>query len=129
MNLDVQNLKSLSEGVQEKHKNFVVSQVNEDCLRLAVNDGGIYPWHSHPNSDELFIVLQGELTVDFQDCESIILKPHDTLLIPSKTIHRTRAKGRTVNLCFEHADKDSPKDPSIRREQKFSFLICVNGKN
>ena len=107
MNLHVQNLKSLSEGGQEKHKNFIVSQVNEDCLRLAVNDGGIYPWHSHPNSDELFIVLEGELTIDFQDHESIVLKPNDTLLIPLKTIHRTRAKDRTVNLCFERVDADT----------------------
>ena len=65
MNLPV-NLKELSDIVNESHKNFIVSEINDSCLRLAVNEGE-YPWHYHSNSDELFIVLEGELTIEFQD--------------------------------------------------------------
>jgi len=41
------SLKQISDSAQEKHKNIIVSEVNESCLRLAVNEG-TFDWHSHP---------------------------------------------------------------------------------
>ena len=101
-----QNLKELSDAVTEGHKNFVVEEVNGSCLRLAVNEQD-FPWHFHSNSDELFLVLEGELTVEFRERESVTLRPNDTLLVPAAVIHRTCPKGRTVNLCFESTDADT----------------------
>ena len=102
----VKNLKSLCDEVSEKHKNFVVGEVNDSCLRLAVNEGE-FPWHHHSNSDELFIVLEGELSIEFHDKPSVILKPQDTFLVSKGIIHKTIAKGRTVNLCFEKTESDT----------------------
>ena len=101
MKLSHQDLKRLSDAVKEKHKNFVVSNMNDSSLRMAVNEDSICDWHSHPGSDELFIVLEGELLVEFKDNVSFLLKPMETLTVPSGAIHRTTAKERTVNLCFE----------------------------
>jgi mannose-6-phosphate isomerase-like protein (cupin superfamily) len=102
----IKNLKSLSDEVREMHKNFVVCEVNDSCLRLAVNEGE-FPWHYHSNSDELFIVLEGELSVEFHDKPAVTLKPQDTFLVTKGIIHKTIAKGRTVNLCFEKAESDT----------------------
>ena len=66
-----------------------------------------YPWHYHSRSDELFLVLEGELTVEFQDHEPITLKTNDTLVVPAGVVHKTEAHGRTVNLCFENTDADT----------------------
>ncbi|WP_082050341.1 cupin domain-containing protein [Risungbinella massiliensis] len=96
-----QHLDRLSEAITERHQNFIVNTVNESCLRLAVLDGE-YEWHYHPDSDELFIVLEGELWIDFQDKPSISLQPHEMITIPANEIHRTRSNMRTVNLCLEH---------------------------
>jgi len=95
------NLSELSHRMTEHYQNFVVNEVNESCLRLAVFTGE-YPWHRHPESDELFLVLEGELIIDFRDHESVILHPNDLFTIPAGRIHRTRSSQRTVNLCFEH---------------------------
>ncbi len=95
------NLKELSQQVTERHQNFVVNEVNESCLRLAVFTGE-YPWHRHPDADELFLVLEGELIIDLKDRESVTLHPNDIFTIPAGVIHRTRSLQRTVNLCFEH---------------------------
>jgi mannose-6-phosphate isomerase-like protein (cupin superfamily) len=100
------NLKKLSDTVNKSHENFIVSEINDSCLRLAVNKGE-YPWHYHSNSDELFIVLEGEMTIEFQDDPMVTLKPKDTFLIPKGKIHKTNANGRTVNLCFEKLEADS----------------------
>jgi mannose-6-phosphate isomerase-like protein (cupin superfamily) len=102
----IKNLKNISNDVHKIHENFIVSKINDSCLRLAVNEGE-YPWHYHSNSDELFIVLEGELTIEFQDNPFVILKPMDTFLVLKGLIHKTIANGRTVNLCFERLDSDS----------------------
>ncbi|EJS03152.1 cupin domain-containing protein [Bacillus mycoides] len=106
--METANLLELTKDIQEQHKNFVVSNVNNHCLRIAVFTGE-YDWHYHSNSDELFIVLEGELLIDFEDGETAVLKPNDSILIPACTIHRTRAFKRTVNLCFENIEADTIK--------------------
>ena len=102
----IKNLNNLSDNVTGPHDNFIVSEINDSCLRVAVNEGE-YPWHYHSNSDEFFIVLEGELIIEFHDEPMVTLKPKDTLLIPKGKIHKTKANGRTVNLCFEKLDSDS----------------------
>ena len=97
------NLLVLCQDITDQHKNFVVNTVNTSCLRLAVFTGE-YPWHFHPASDELFMVLEGELFIDLLDRETVVLKPNEIFTIPAGVIHRTRALQRTVNLCFEQSE-------------------------
>lgn len=104
LELEKINLQEITKDIKDQHVNFAVSNINNHCLRIAVFSGE-YKWHYHSNSDELFMVLEGELLIDFKDKDTAVLKPNDTLLIPAGTVHRTRAKQRTVNLCFE--DKDA----------------------
>ncbi|MCJ2148530.1 DUF4937 domain-containing protein [Bacillus sp. B19-2] len=100
------NLLELTKKVTEKHANFSVSEVNDHCMRIAVLEGE-YVWHFHPGSDELFIVLEGELLIDFQDRPTEVLKANDSLLIPKGVIHRTRAHVRSVNLCIEKTNAET----------------------
>ena len=96
------NLLKLSQNSTGEPTNFIVNTVNTSCLRLAVFTGE-YRWHFHPTSDELFMVLEGELFIDVQDQDTVALKPNEIFTIPAGVIHRTRAPQRTVNLCFEHS--------------------------
>lgn len=98
--METVNLIELTKDIKDQHKNFVVSNINSHCLRIAVFTGE-YDWHYHSNSDELLI--------DFEDGETAVLKPNDSILIPACKIHRTRALKRTVNLCFEHIEADTIK--------------------
>ncbi|WP_286174389.1 cupin domain-containing protein [Pseudomonas sp. ISL-88] len=68
---------------------------------------GEYDWHAHPESDELFIVLEGELHIDFENKETAILKANDSFLVPKGAVHRTRSYVRTVNLCIEHSHAET----------------------
>lgn len=86
--------------VTDSYLNIVINRVNSSCLRLAVFDE-VYRWHYHPKSDELFIVVDGCLAIDLEDGRELYLDPWQCVTIPAMTVHRTRAIGRTVNLCFE----------------------------
>jgi mannose-6-phosphate isomerase-like protein (cupin superfamily) len=98
--LHVVDLKAEGDNVTDSYRNVVINQVNGSCLRLAVLDGE-YRWHFHPKSDELFIVLEGCLAIDLEGGGELRLHPWQSVTIPAMTVHRTRAIGRTVNLCFE----------------------------
>ena len=98
--LHVVDLESEGRQITDSYRNMVINRVNDSCLRLAVFEGD-YRWHYHPQSDELFIVIEGCLAIDLEGGEELLLRPWQSVTIPAKTIHRTRAIGRTVNLCFE----------------------------
>jgi mannose-6-phosphate isomerase-like protein (cupin superfamily) len=98
--LEIVNLKEEGARVTDPYRNMVINRVNGSCLRLAVFDGE-YRWHYHPTSDELFIVVEGCLAIDLEGGRELRLRPWESVTIPAKTVHRTRAIGRTVNLCFE----------------------------
>jgi mannose-6-phosphate isomerase-like protein (cupin superfamily) len=98
--LEVVDLAAESAAVTESYKNMVMSRVNDSCLRLSVFEEE-YRWHYHPASDELFIVVAGCLAIDLEGGREIRLQPWQCVTIPAGVPHRTRALGRTTNLCFE----------------------------
>ena len=87
-------------AVQGDYRNQVLSRVNTSCLRLAVMTGE-YRWHRHPDADELFLIVEGRLEIDLAGGTTLSLDPWQSVVIPAGTVHRTRARGRTVNLTFE----------------------------
>ncbi len=104
--LQVIDLKEEGAKVADPYSNVVINRVNGSCLRLAVFDGE-YLWHYHPKSDELFIVVEGCLVIDLEDGREMRLRPWESVTIPAMTVHRTRAIGRTVNLCFEELSAET----------------------
>lgn len=85
------------------YENHPVAEVNDHVVRISIMTGA-FPWHHHPNSDEGFWVLEGELMIEFEG-EIVRLAPGKLLTIPKGIRHRTRPMGeRSVNLTFERAD-------------------------
>lgn len=99
------NLLHSASGVVKGPFNEKLLDANDHCLRLAVNQDSIYPWHRHNHTDEIFIVLEGQLRIEFEDNTALDLLPGEACCVKAGIIHRTHAIGRTVNLCIE-ADRD-----------------------
>ncbi|WP_028969114.1 cupin domain-containing protein [Sphingomonas sp. URHD0057] len=92
-----------SRSIAEDYHNRQVAAVNDHEIRMSVMTAG-FAWHSHPESDEVFLVIDGELVIEFQDRE-VILAAGDMLTVPKGVVHRTRPSGsRSVNLTFERRD-------------------------
>ena len=99
--LTVVDVAAEAAAVTADYRNQVLTRINTSCLRLAVMTGE-YPWHHHPDSDELFLIVEGRLEIDLDGGPTLCLDPWQSVVVPAGTVHRTRASGRTVNLCFEH---------------------------
>lgn len=98
--LQIVDLTAEAAGVAESYRNQVLTQVNDHCLRMGVISDQ-YPWHEHPRSDELFLVIEGTLEIELAGGRTLRLGPLQSVVIPAGTVHRTRGIGRTVNLCVE----------------------------
>lgn len=98
--LTVVDLAVEGKACTDPYRNIVVSSVNDHCLRLSSFEG-VYPWHAHPNSDEMFIVVEGELEIDLDDGRTLRLAPWQAVTLPAGVVHRTRAIGRVVNVTIE----------------------------
>jgi len=82
------------------YKNIPVALINDHIVRLSVMTEPFY-WHYHPNSDEIFLVVEGVLCIDLED-RTVELTPGLLFTIPANVRHRTWPKGdRSVNLTFE----------------------------
>ena len=82
--------------------NQTLTQVNDCVVRLGIVHGE-YHWHKHDREDECFIVLDGELIVDFEGRESVTLSKYRGVTVPKGVVHRTRAAQKTVILMVEGA--------------------------
>ena len=101
------NIIDFGKDILEHHYNDKVVSVNDHCLRIAINKDNTFPWHRHNRKDELFLVLEGNLRIEFGNGEFVDLFPNETYCVKSGIIHRTIAIGRTINLCFESDEEDT----------------------
>ena len=96
----------LSRAVAEAYRNVSLGPVNDHEIRMSVMTEP-FGWHRHPDSDESFLGVEGELIIEFPDRE-VVVKPGQLVTVPAGTLHRTRpAGGRSVNLTFERAGAET----------------------
>ena len=108
INLDVKfdQLERIDVGAEgaavEPWSNQTLTQVNDSVVRLGVIEGDFH-WHKHEAEDEFFLVVEGELHIDVEDAETIVLGVHQGVTIPRGVMHRPRAPERTVIVMVEPA--------------------------
>ncbi|KAA1014270.1 cupin domain-containing protein [Paraburkholderia panacisoli] len=97
------DVRAVAGCTREGYSNQVLTSVNDHDVHLSVMNEPYY-WHLHPNSDETFFVVEGVLSVDFED-GSVDLQAGQLLTVPAGMRHRTRPAGaRSVNLTVEKSD-------------------------
>ena len=82
--------------------NQTLTTVNDAVIRLGLIEGDFH-WHKHDDTDEFFLVLDGNLLIDLEDRETVSLEPHQGYTVPRGVVHRTRAPVRTSILMVEAA--------------------------
>ncbi len=93
----------LASGIEKEWVNFIAARVDDYVVRIVVQET-TSRWHHHPK-DELFLVLQGEYSIDLED-RTVELRQGQMFAVPKMVTHRTRALQRSVVVCFESAAND-----------------------
>jgi mannose-6-phosphate isomerase-like protein (cupin superfamily) len=96
----------ISRCISDAYHNQRIVSVNDHEIRMSVMTSA-FPWHRHPDSDETFFCVDGELVIELTD-RVVILRPGEFLTVPKGVRHRTRPGGdRSVNLTFEKLDSET----------------------
>lgn len=77
----------------------VVAEMNDYQFKLARLQGE-FVWHAHADTDETFIVLEGELSIEMRDGE-VRLGPGEMFVVPKGTEHRPVATRECCVLLVE----------------------------
>jgi mannose-6-phosphate isomerase-like protein (cupin superfamily) len=78
---------------------------------MVVKVEGEFVWHSHPDTDDLFLVLAGELSIDLPE-RTVTLGPGDLFVVPRGVEHRPRAARETHLLLIEPMGTPNTGDPA-----------------
>jgi mannose-6-phosphate isomerase-like protein (cupin superfamily) len=65
----------------------VIAEMNDYQFKL-VKIHGEFVWHSHQATDEVFLVLDGQMTIAFRD-GFVALDPGDMFVVPKGVEHKT----------------------------------------
>jgi mannose-6-phosphate isomerase-like protein (cupin superfamily) len=79
----------------------VVAQMNDVQFKLVRVEGD-FVWHSHADTDEAFVVLEGQLAIDFRDGR-VELRPGEMFVVPRGVEHKPFAAAETKIMLIEPA--------------------------
>lgn len=89
----------------------IVARYNDNEVRLVKVEGEFF-WHKHDETDELFLVLDGRLDIEFRD-RTVRLEPGELLVVPRGTEHRPCARnGEVKMLLMDPKDMPNTGDPA-----------------
>ena len=78
----------------------VVASYNDNDV-MVVKFQGEYPFHKHDNSDDFFLVIKGEVTMDYEGHNSVTFGPGEMVIVPAGIVHRPRAEFEAKVLLIE----------------------------
>ena len=93
------NLISKYKKITEHWSPKVVAEMNDYQFKLAKikND---FIWHSHEDTDETFIVIEGKIYIEFED-ETVELSEGEMLVVPKGKKHRPYADEEAKIMLIE----------------------------
>lgn len=79
----------------------IIAQLNDYHLKLAKVQGE-FVWHDHPETDEVFIVVKGQLKILFRDGD-VLLNEGEMFVVPKGMEHKPVAENECHILLIEPA--------------------------
>lgn len=98
-------------GFSDHWRPRVAARLNGQDVRL-VKVQGVFPWHSHADADEMFLVWKGRFRVEFRDRVET-LDPGQFIVVPRGVEHRTAADEEAEVVIFEPSDVINTGDAAV----------------
>ena len=95
---------SLAEKLSRVTEHFqpkIVAELNGQHVKV-VKTKGEFVWHHHDHEDEMFLIVQGRLRIEFRDGK-VELGPGECIVVPRGVEHRPVAEEEVHLVLFEPA--------------------------
>lgn len=77
----------------------VIAELNNNQFKIVKIEGD-FVWHDHQDTDEAFIVLEGQLRIDFRD-GSVTISAGEMYVVPKGVEHKPFAEKEVKMLLIE----------------------------
>jgi len=95
------NIKEKLATFSEHFSPKIIARMNDYHFKLGKFQGH-FVWHKHPDTDEAFLVLEGEMKIVFRDGK-VILKAGEMFVVPKGTEHKPFAEKECKIMLIEPA--------------------------
>jgi mannose-6-phosphate isomerase-like protein (cupin superfamily) len=116
---DKVNLAETLATFDEPYSPRIVGYLNDYKLQVAKTKGE-FVWHAHPETDDFFLVVSGELTIQLRD-RDVVLGPGEMYVVPRGVEHCPRSDEGAEILLIEPAGTvntgDAPAGPLTADER------------
>lgn len=99
MSDDVRNVNQALSKITEHWQPHRLTSVNDYDVKLAKINGE-FIWHTHPDTDELFLVVSGTLTIQLRD-RDVVLGPNDVFVVPKGVEHCPKSDAEVEIIMIE----------------------------
>jgi mannose-6-phosphate isomerase-like protein (cupin superfamily) len=96
---------NLAEKLDQFSEHFapkIIARYNDNEVRLVKAKGELV-WHKHDETDELFLIVDGEFDMEFRD-RVVTVRPGELLIVPRGVEHRPTARRGEVKLILIDPD-------------------------
>lgn len=111
-------------NLDEKLKRFdthwdphVVADYNGNDV-MVVKFKGEFPFHRHPDTDDFFYVLEGEMVMDIEGQEPRTVRAGELFVVPKGVVHRPRAVNEVKVMLIEPTGEpnsgDADREPASK---------------
>jgi mannose-6-phosphate isomerase-like protein (cupin superfamily) len=97
--MDVVNIESMLARFSEHWAPKKIAEINDYDVKI-VKVLGDFTWHAHADTDELFLVIDGRLTIQTRGGD-VTLGPGEIFVVPRGAEHCPRADVETAVLLLE----------------------------
>jgi mannose-6-phosphate isomerase-like protein (cupin superfamily) len=101
MNAQPINLQEKLSKFSEHWSPKIIAQMNDYHFKI-VKVQGEFVWHDHSETDEVFIVLKGQLEIQFRG-EKVLLNEGEMFVVPKGVEHKPVAESECHILLVEPA--------------------------
>lgn len=108
--MSVVNLSEKLAQFTERWSPKIVARYNDSDI-MVVKVKGEFVWHAHPDTDDLFLVLQGRIRIELRD-RVVHLGPGELFVVPRGVEHRPVADEEAHLLLIEPSGTPNTGDPA-----------------
>lgn len=99
MNTDAINLAAKFSQFKEHWTPKVIAELNDYQIKVVKLEGE-FVWHSHEDTDELFLCVEGQLKIELRDCV-VTLNPGELYVVPQGVEHKPVAEQECQVVIIE----------------------------
>ncbi len=99
MRYEATNLAEKFRLLNEHWRPKIVAEINDYQLKIVKVEGD-FVWHDHKDTDEAFMVIDGELRIDFRD-GSVTIGTGEIYVVPKGVEHKPFAEKEALVVVIE----------------------------